>query len=97
MITEKHYDILISPVYSEKATAQTSLNKYTFKVCSTANKEDVRKAVGKIFDVKVVAVNILTKKSKARVFKGIKGRKKGFKKAVVTLQKGVVINFNKGA
>ncbi len=87
---------LISPVFTEKATFLNGLSKYTFKVAASATKEEVKKAVERIFGASVVSVNILNQKSKAKVFKGRKGKRSGFKKAVVTLEKDKTIDFSAG-
>ena len=63
----------------------------------TAISFDVLESLCKLFEVKVLAVNILVNKSKNKVFRGVKGRRSGFKKAIVTLEPGKVIEFSKGA
>lgn len=94
---EKHFEIIRSPIYSEKATAQSEFSKYYFKVKSDATKTQVKKAVESIFKVKVEKVNISTTKAKVKMFKQKKGVSSGYKKAVVTVEKGKVIDFTVGA
>jgi len=94
---EKHFGIIKSPIYSEKATAQSELSKYYFKVSSDANRIQVKNAIESIFKVKVQKVNILKVKGKKRIFKQRKGSTTGYKKAIVTVEKGKVIDFTAGA
>ena len=70
----RHYDILISPVVTEKATTASEHNKVVFKVARTATKPQIKEAVEKLFDVKVKSVNTLIRKGKVRIFKGRPGR-----------------------
>jgi large subunit ribosomal protein L23 len=82
------YDILLTPVFSEKATTGAELRKYVFKILESANKKQVSLAVEKIFNVKVSKVNIVNIPAKKKVFKQRKGVRSGFKKAIVTLKTG---------
>lgn len=82
------YDLIKTPIVTEKTNALKSENKYVFHVEKCANKLSVQKAIENIFDVKVEKVNIINKKPTSRVFKGIRGKVPGLKKAVVTLVKG---------
>lgn len=91
------YSVIVSPIYTEKATTLGALSKFVFKVADKATKSDVKAAVEKIFNVKVNAVNISTSKAKVKFFKGRKGLRGGFKKAIVSLEKGQVIEMIKGA
>ena len=59
MIREKHYDVIVEPLFTEKATIANEMAKYTFKVAPDASKIDIKDAVEKIFDTKVSAVNVL--------------------------------------
>lgn len=97
MLTKNIFETLIAPIYSEKATVLSGNSKYTFKVASNATKACVKEAVEKLFEVKVLAVNIVVNKPKTKVFRGVKGKRSGFKKAIVTLEAGKVIEFTKGA
>lgn len=97
MIKVSDLDVLVTPVFTEKATFLNGLSKYTFKVSRCATKQQVKEAVERIFTTKVTAVNICNTKGKEKVFKGIKGRRTGFKKAIVTLEKGKTLDFSTGA
>ncbi|MEX2249967.1 MAG: 50S ribosomal protein L23, partial [Parvibaculum sp.] len=82
------YDIILSPVITEKATMASEANQVIFKVAPKATKPQVKEAVEKLFDVKVKAVNTLIRKGKTKRFRGIAGRQSDFKKAIVTLEDG---------
>ena len=84
----RHYDIIISPVITEKATMASERNQVTFNVARTATKPQIKEAVEKLFDVKVKAVNTLIRKGKVRIFKGRPGELQNTKRAIVTLEEG---------
>ncbi len=90
-------DSIISPIITEKATGLSEQNKIVFKVHSDASKKSIKKNIEKIFKVNVIKVNTIKKKSKSKMVRGRIGRKKGFKKAVVTLKKGQNIDLSVGA
>jgi large subunit ribosomal protein L23 len=92
----RHYDILIAPVITEKATAASEHTKVVFKVARTATKPQIKEAVEKLFDVKVKSVNTLIRKGKTRMFKGRAGVLQDSKRAVVTLEEGHRIDVTTG-
>jgi large subunit ribosomal protein L23 len=92
----RHYDTILSPVITEKATMASEHNQVIFKVANTATKPQIKEAVEKLFDVKVKSVNTLVRKGKTRTFRGIRGRLSDFKKAVVTLEEGHRIDVTTG-
>jgi large subunit ribosomal protein L23 len=89
--------ILISPLVTEKVSALNEKGKYGFIVQSSANKVEIKKAVEKLYAVNVEKVNTINVlgKAKSRFTKGgtVSGRKPDFKKAIVTLASGEVIDF----
>lgn len=85
--------ILISPLSTEKAVSNQSLNKYIFKVACSANKIEIAKTIGKNYNVKVVAVNIINIPKKVRRVGKTLGFKSGYRKAIVTLAKGQSIEI----
>jgi large subunit ribosomal protein L23 len=91
-----HYDTLVSPVITEKATLLSEENKVVFKVAIDATKPQIKEAVEKLFDVKVTAVNTIKVKGKTKRFRGVLGRRNDFKKAVVTLAEGEYIDVTTG-
>ena len=92
----RHYDVIVSPVITEKATIQSEQNKVVFKVKKSATKPQIKAAVEKLFDVKVESVNTLIRKGKVKRFKGTIGQQSDVKKAVVTLAEGHSIDVTTG-
>ncbi|MGI6347859.1 MAG: 50S ribosomal protein L23 [Patescibacteria group bacterium] len=88
--------VLLRPLVTEKATNLGELNQYVFVVADKANKIEVAKAIYDVYKVKPLSVNIVKVKGK-KVSRGrISGRRKDFKKAVVTLKKGETISVYEG-
>ena len=92
----KSYDIILSPVITEKATMASEYNKVVFKVRPDASKTDIKKAVEQLFNVKVKAVNTLVRKGKQRRFKGQLALLSDVKKAYVTLEEGQRLDVTTG-
>jgi large subunit ribosomal protein L23 len=92
----RHYDVIIAPVITEKATIASERNQVTFKVARTATKPQIKEAVEKLFDVKVKSVNTLVRKGKLKAFRGSLGRQQDVKKAIVTLEEGHRIDVTTG-
>jgi large subunit ribosomal protein L23 len=92
----RHYDILLSPVITEKATMASEHNRFVFKVARTATKPQIKEAVEKLFDVKVKSVNTLIRKGKTKVFRGNLGSQSNTKRAIVTLEEGHRIDVTTG-
>ncbi|MDB5510789.1 MAG: ribosomal protein [Enterovirga sp.] len=95
-IDPRHYDVIVSPVITEKATNLTEFNKVVFRVAPGATKPQIKEAVERLFDVKVTAVNTLVTKGKEKIFRGRKGRRSDVKKAIVTLAEGQTIDVTTG-
>ena len=92
----RHYDLIVAPVITEKATIASESNQFVFKVRREATKPQIKAAVEKLFDVKVTAVNTLVRKGKNKMFRGMRGRQQDVKKAVVTLADGHRIDVTSG-
>jgi len=92
----RHYDVIVAPVVTEKATVASEHNKVVFKVASKATKPQIKEAVEKLFDVKVRKVNTLVRKGKTKVFRGTLGSQSDTKRAVVTLEEGHRIDVTTG-
>jgi large subunit ribosomal protein L23 len=92
----RHYDVLISPVITEKATTASEHNKIVFKVARAATKPQIKEAVEKLFDVKVKSVNTLIRKGKVKAFKNRIGEQQSTKRAIVTLEEGHRIDVTTG-
>ena len=82
------YDVIVAPVITEKSTSASEFNQVVFKVRRDATKPEIKAAIEKLFGVKVLAVNTLTRKGKTKRFRGIPGRQQDVKKAVVRLAEG---------
>lgn len=87
------YGVVLSPHLTEKANAMAGLNKYVFKIAKNANKIDVKKAIEKMYKVKVKKVAISFNPAKNRRIGKHEGKKAGFKKAMVTLAEGDKIDI----
>ncbi len=92
----RHYDVIRSPIITEKATYASEQNKVVFKVADTATKPQIKAAVEKLFDVKVVSVNTLVRKGKTKRFRGRLGQQGDSKRAIVTLAEGHSIDVTTG-
>ncbi len=92
----RHYDIILSPVITEKATIMSEQNKVVFKVARTATKPQIKSAVEKLFGVKVLAVNTLIRMGKVKTFRGRLGQQSDVKRAIVTLAEGNSIDVTTG-
>ena len=92
----RHYDVILSPVITAKATVASERNQVMFKVAMRATKPQIKEAVEKLFDVKVKSVNTVIRKGKVKAFKGTVGRQSPVKRAVVTLEEGHRIDVTTG-
>ena len=92
----RHYDIIRSPVITEKATLASERNQVIFRVAPNATKPQIKEAVEKLFDVKVKGVNTLVRKGKRKAFRGRPGVQSDVKKAIVTLEEGHRIDVTTG-
>lgn len=89
-------DILIEPVVSEKATALREQNKYVFIVQPAATKIQIKEAVSKLFNVKVVGCTTMNVMGKMKRLRGKPGRTSSYKKAIVRVAPGEVIQAFEG-
>ncbi|GHC63310.1 50S ribosomal protein L23 [Limoniibacter endophyticus] len=92
----RHYDVIVSPVITEKSTMASEVNQVVFNVANKATKPEIKAAVESLFGVKVLAVNTLVRKGKIKRFKGTIGRQSNVKKAIVTLAEGQSIDVATG-
>ena len=92
----RHYDVILAPVITEKATMGSEYNKVMFKVRKDATKPQIKEAVEKLFDVKVKNVNTLIRGGKIKAFKNKIGRQSDVKRAIVTLEEGHRIDVTTG-
>jgi large subunit ribosomal protein L23 len=92
----RHYDLIVAPVITEKATLASENNQFVFRVARNATKPQIKAAIEQLFDVKVTGVNTLLRKGKSKRFRGVRGRQQDMKKAVVTLADGYRIDMTTG-
>jgi len=95
-IDTRHYDVIVAPHITEKATLASEHNAVVFKVVESATKPQIKAAVEALFDVKVVSVNTLTQKGKTKRWKGRPYKRTDIKKAVVRLAEGQSIDVTSG-
>ena len=89
---ERIYEIIRSPLVSEKSTFISQFNYYVFKVSPSSSKKEIKNAVENIFKVEVKSVNTLNQKGKKKRFRGKVGVRAGIKKAFVKLAEGQTID-----
>ncbi len=94
--TARHYDTILAPVITEKATYLSEQNKVVFQVAKDATKDEIAQAVEELFKVKVTKVNTLIVKGKTKRFRGFLGRRSDVKRAIVTLAEGQSIDVATG-
>ena len=95
-VTARHYDTILAPLITEKATVLSEQNKVVFRVALDATKDEIAVAIEELFKVKVTKVNTLIQKGKTKRFRGRPGRRSDLKKAIVTLQEGQSIDITTG-
>ena len=90
-------EVLLAPVVTEKAYAGVEVNKYAFRVHPDAHKTQIRQAVEELFDVRVERVNVSMVQAKPKRRGVHRGKKPGWKKAIVQLRPGDNIEIFQGA
>ena len=94
--SENIYDVIKKPVITEKGTLLSNNSQVVFSVPMHANKNNVKKAVEKLFGVNVKKINIIISKGKTKKFKGKIGKRNDEKKAIISLEKGQKIDITTG-
>jgi large subunit ribosomal protein L23 len=92
-----HYDVILAPHITEKATLLSGQNAVVFKVAPKASKPEIKAAVEALFDVSVINVNTIVQKGKTKRWKGAPYQRSDIKKAIVTLKDGQAIDITEGA
>ena len=92
----RHYDVIVAPHITEKATMMSEHNAVVFKVASDATKPEIKAAVEALFSVKVTGVNTIVQKGKTKKWKGKPYTRSDMKKAIVTLADGDQIDVTAG-
>ena len=95
-IDNRHYDVIVAPHITEKATLLSEQNAVVFKVANSATKPEIKAAVEALFDVKVLNVNTIVQKGKTKKWKGAPYQRSDMKKAIVTLADGQSIDVTTG-
>ena len=95
-IDARHYDVILSPHITEKATLLSEQNAVVFKVANDATKPQIKAAVEALFNVGVTGVNTITQKGKTKRWKGRPYTRSDVKKAIVTLKDGDSIDVTTG-
>ena len=95
-IDARHYDVILAPHITEKSTLASENNAVVFKVANDATKPQIKEAVEAIYDKKVVYVNTILTKGKTKRWRGKPYKRSDFKKAVVTLADGEMIDITSG-
>jgi large subunit ribosomal protein L23 len=95
-VKPEHYDVIVKPIITEKATMASEAGAVVFQVTKTATKPQIKEAVEAVFGVKVKAVNTTITKGKTKRFRGQPGVRSDVKKAYVTLEEGNTIDVSSG-
>lgn len=95
-VKPEHYDVIVKPVITEKATMASEAGAVVFQVAKDATKPQIKEAVEAVFGVKVKAVNTAITKGKTKKFRGRPGVRSDVKKAYVTLEEGNTIDVSSG-
>ena len=95
-VDARHYDVIVAPHITEKATLLSEQNAVVFKVAPHSTKPQIKAAVEALFDVKVAGVNTIVQKGKTKKWKGTPYTRSDVKKAIVTLAEGQSIDVTTG-
>ena len=95
-IDNRHYDVIVAPHITEKATMMSEHNAVVFKVAKDASKPEIKAAIEALFGVTVKSVNTIVTKGKTKKWKGKPYTRSDVKKAVVTLAEGQSIDVTTG-
>ena len=95
-VDNRHYDVIVAPHITEKATLLSEHNAVVFKVASKATKPEIKAAVEALFGVTVTGVNTIVQKGKTKKWKGTPYQRSDLKKAIVTLADGQSIDVTTG-
>ena len=96
MVMNNLYNTVIAPIITEKATKISEKNQYVFKVKIDSNKKEIKKAIEQLFKVKIKKIKTIKIKGKNKIFKGTKGRRSDYKKAIICLNKGENLDYSGG-
>ena len=92
----KHYDVLVSPHITEKATALSQHNQYVFLINPSTNKREIKESVESLYKVNVLSVNTVKTEGRATRFKGRVGKRNDVRKAIVRIAAGQTMDLSVG-
>ena len=95
-VANRHYDVIVAPYITEKATMMSEANAVVFKVANDATKPQIKEAVEALWNVSVIGVNTIVQKGKTKRWKGAPYQRSDFKKAIVRLADGQSIDVTTG-
>ncbi|MEN3971931.1 50S ribosomal protein L23 [Sphingomicrobium sp. XHP0235] len=95
-VENRHYDVILAPHITEKATMAAEHNAVVFKVAGTATKPQIKEAVEALYGVEVTKVNTIVSKGKVKRWKGRPYKRSDEKKAIITLKEGDMIDYTSG-
>lgn len=95
-VDNRHYDVVVAPVITEKSTLLSENNAVVFKVANDASKPEIKAAIEGIWGVTVQSVNTLVVKGKTKRWKGKPYKRSDVKKAIVRLAEGQTIDITEG-
>lgn len=95
-VDNRHYDVVVAPVITEKSTLLSENNAVVFKVANDASKPEIKAAIEAIWGVTVKSVNTLVAKGKTKRWKGKPYKRSDVKKAIVRLADGQTIDITEG-
>ena len=95
-VATRHYDVIVAPHITEKATLVSEHNAVVLKVARDASKPEIKAAVEALFNVSVKSVNTIVQKGKTKRWKGKPYTRSDVKKAIVTLAEGQSIDVTTG-
>ena len=96
VVENRHYDVILAPHITEKATMAAEHNAVVFKVAGTATKPQIKEAIEALYDVEVTKVNTIVAKGKVKRWKGRPYKRSDEKKAIITLKEGQMIDYTSG-
>ncbi len=96
LVNLQSFDIIRSPIVTEKSTLLGEYNKISFKVGVDAKKSAIKRAIEELFEVKVNNVNTIKVKGKTKTFRGKPGKRPDYKKAIVSLAEGHTVDVMTG-
>ncbi|MCJ7421714.1 50S ribosomal protein L23 [Sphingomicrobium astaxanthinifaciens] len=95
-VENRHYDVILAPHITEKATLAAEHNAVVFKVAGDATKPQIKQAVEALYGVEVTKVNTINVKGKTKRWKGKPYKRSDEKKAIITLKEGQMIDYTSG-